>query len=87
MQGFTPVDLGEAYRPLSEPGSSGSRQHVDFQKQNARDVADAESVDVNSSIHGNWTIENAKSKLHQFLQENRITADYRYSSIGPDHNK
>ena len=36
---------------------------------------------------GGWTIENAKAKLHPFLLENRISADYVYSSHGPDHQK
>ena len=53
----------------------------------AQEVVDAESVDFNASIHGSWTMENAKSKLHQYFQENHITADYKYSAIGPDHNK
>ena len=91
MQGFTPVALGEAYRPLQSdmlgPGLGQADRQSQQSQQNACDVEFAESVDVNASIHGQWTIENAKSKLHQFLQENRIAADYRYTSIGPDHNK
>lgn len=48
-------------------------------------LEEAESLDVNAQIHGNWTIENAKAKLHQFMQMNRLQADYRYSPVGPDH--
>ena len=40
-----------------------------------------------ADIHGNWTFDNAKSKLHQFLQMNRIQADYKYTVTGPDHNR
>ena len=47
----------------------------------------AESLDVNASIHGNWTIENAKSKLNQWLQHHKIKAEFKYTSIGPDHAK
>lgn len=47
----------------------------------------AEDLDVNASIHGNWTVENAKSKLHQFLQVNKINTDYKYTTVGPDHTK
>lgn len=47
----------------------------------------AEDVDLTSSIHGNWTVENAKSRLHMFLQTNKIKADYKYSAVGPDHNR
>lgn len=42
---------------------------------------------MNSKLHGNWTIDNAKSRLHEFFQKERISADYKYSQVGPDHNK
>ena len=42
---------------------------------------------MNAEIHGNWTLENGKGRLHQFLQMNRIQMDYKYSMIGPDHNR
>lgn len=48
-------------------------------------MEEAESLDMNASIHGNWTLENAKAKLHQFLQVNKINADYKYAPVGPDH--
>lgn len=47
----------------------------------------SEDVDFNADIHGNWTLENAKSRLHQFLQQNKIQTDYKYSMVGPDHNR
>lgn len=47
----------------------------------------SEDVDFNADIHGNWTLENAKSHLHQFLQQNKIQTDYKYSMVGPDHNR
>ena len=50
-------------------------------------MEEAEDVDVNAGIHGNWTMENAKSMLHQWMQTNRIKADYQYSSAGQDHNR
>ena len=50
-------------------------------------MAEAEDVDVNAAMHGNWTMENAKSMLNQFLQERRIKADYKFSTVGPDHNR
>ncbi|CAN8020629.1 unnamed protein product [Ixodes persulcatus] len=52
-----------------------------------RRLEEAEDLDMNSGIHGNWTIDNAKSRLHQFMQMNKINADYTYSEIGPSHNK
>jgi ATP-dependent RNA helicase A len=53
----------------------------------AQKIADAEELDVNASIHGNWTIENAKSRLHQYMQMNKLNADYKYSVVGPDHQR
>ena len=47
----------------------------------------AEETDANSEMHGNWTIENAKSRLHGFLQMNKINTDYKYNSSGMDNNK
>lgn len=52
-----------------------------------RRLEEAEDLDINSAIHGNWTLENAKSKLHQFFQVNKISAEYKYSQVGPDHNR
>ena len=37
------------------------------------------------AIHGNWTMENSKSMLHQWLQSKHIKTDYKYSTVGPDH--
>lgn len=50
-------------------------------------ILQSEDVDFNADIHGNWTLENAKSRLHQFLQQNKIQTDYKYSMVGPDHNR
>ncbi|GIY95970.1 ATP-dependent RNA helicase A protein [Caerostris extrusa] len=50
-------------------------------------MEEAEDLDVNSAIHGNWTLDNAKSRLHQFLQASKLNQDYKYSVVGPDHNR
>lgn len=55
--------------------------------QEQKRVEEAEDLDVNAGIHGNWTVENAKSKLHQFMQSNKINSDYKYTSVGPDHTR
>lgn len=55
--------------------------------QQQKNVEEAEDLDVNASLHGNWTMENAKSKLHQFLQINKINTDYVYKAVGPDHTR
>lgn len=79
--GLGPRDLGQAYRPVD-----GDREFsfIDRAKQQL-ELGEAESLDVNAAIHGNWTIENAKAKLHQYMQMNKINADYKYKPIGPDH--
>lgn len=44
-------------------------------------------MDLNASLHGNWTLENAKARLNQFFQKEKITSEYKYSQVGPDHNR
>lgn len=77
-----PSSLGEAYRPLGQDTNWSYMERIQQQK-----VEDAEDLDVNAQIHGNWTVENAKSKLHQFMQTNKINVDYKYTPVGPDHTK
>jgi len=47
----------------------------------------AEEADFTADLHGNWTLENAKSRLHQFLQTHHIKAEYKYTVVGPDHGR
>lgn len=90
QSGYGPQDLGQAYRPIhNDRGDDGPREYgpqsyFDRAEQAAQ-MEEAESFDVNAGIHGNWTIENAKAKLHQFMQMNKIMADYKYKPVGPDH--
>lgn len=85
QEGFGPQDLGTAYRPYQDQNDDFKPQsYLDRVQQNIR-MEEAESLDVNAQIHGNWTIENAKAKLHQFMQMNKLQADYRYAPVGPDH--
>lgn len=78
--GQGPEDIGQAYRSMNDYKQS----FVDRAQQQQR-MEEAESLDVNAGIHGNWTIENAKAKLNQFMQMHKIQADYKYQSVGPDH--
>uniref|UniRef100_A0A182QSZ8 RNA helicase n=1 Tax=Anopheles farauti TaxID=69004 RepID=A0A182QSZ8_9DIPT len=79
MKGFVPQELGQAYRPYVPSQEDMKREQANMEA--------AESLDVNASIHGNWTIENAKSKLNQWMQQYKIKAEFKYTSIGPDHAK
>lgn len=79
---FSPHSLGQAYRPIGNDHGS----YMDRAQEQAR-MEEAESLDVNAGIHGNWTIENAKGKLNQFMQANKIQGEYKYQPVGPDHNR
>lgn len=48
---------------------------------------ESEEVDLNASLHGNWTLENAKARLNQFFQKEKIQGEYKYTQVGPDHNR
>lgn len=80
-QNSGPQELGQAYRPIDNRRDYNPIDRA----QEQLDMKEAESIDVNAAIHGNWTIENAKAKLHQFMQMNKITADYKYTPVGPEH--
>ena len=85
---YAPDHLGPAYRPAGQD----EEKKINFRQQfldqvNRKNVADAEDVDVNASLHGNWTMENAKSMLHQWMQTQKLSAEYAYSTVGPDHNR
>ncbi|KAK3930801.1 Dosage compensation regulator [Frankliniella fusca] len=82
--GMGPQDFGQAYRPYNEGG--GPMTYIDRLAEK-RQVEEAENLDMNAAIHGNWTIDNAKSKLHQFMQMHKISADYKYTTVGPDHTR
>ncbi|XP_011877491.1 PREDICTED: dosage compensation regulator [Vollenhovia emeryi] len=87
QSGMGPNDIGEAYRPYNPTDRGQSNYTYMDRLADQKKVEDAEDVDVNSGIHGNWTIENAKSKLHQFMQTSKINADYKYTPVGPDHTR
>lgn len=79
-----PESMGPAYQAYG--GHNQNFTYMD-RMQLQKNVEEAEDLDVNASLHGNWNMENAKSKLHQFLQVNKINADYAYKAVGPDHTR
>ncbi|XP_069700585.1 dosage compensation regulator mle [Periplaneta americana] len=83
--GMGPNEMGEAYRPYQRDGDR-PLTYIDRLAEQQK-VEEAEDLDVNASIHGNWTVDNAKSKLHQFMQMHRIQTDYKYTPVGPDHTR
>lgn len=88
LSNFSPNQLGQAYRPYNDQQRDdfGPQSYMDRAKEQAK-MEEAESLDVNAAIHGNWTIENSKSKLNQFMQANKVQGEFKYAAIGPDHNR
>lgn len=84
QSGMGPDSMGQAYQAYG--GEQSNFTYMDRMQQQ-KNVEEAEDLDINASLHGNWTMENAKSKLHQFLQLNKIQAEYIYKAVGPDHTK
>jgi ATP-dependent RNA helicase A len=90
LSAFSPDQLGQAYRPAQYDNSNSELGGFNSMMERAREQArmeEAESLDVNAAIHGNWTVENAKTKLNMFMQSHKISGEYKYTSVGPDHNK
>ena len=46
-----------------------------------------EECDMMANIHGKWMRDKVKSRLHMFMKTKKISADYKYEAIGPDHNR
>ena len=69
------------------PQNTGPRQEYIDRIAQKRKFEEAEELDINSGIHGNWTLENSKKELHEFLQKNKLQANYKYNPVGPDHNR
>ncbi|KFO75597.1 ATP-dependent RNA helicase A, partial [Cuculus canorus] len=44
-------------------------------------------VELDADLHGGWTLENAKARLNQFFQKEKIQEEYKYTEMGPDHNR
>lgn len=85
--GMPPPRGGNMFEGPPEPYQRGPPPEYLDALANKRQVEAAEEADFTAEVHGNWTIENAKGRLHQFLQMNKIKTDYQYSMVGADHNR
>ncbi|NWS81845.1 DHX9 helicase, partial [Toxostoma redivivum] len=56
------------------------------EEQEVQETSESE-VDLNADLHGGWTLENAKARLNQFFQKEKIQEEYKYTEMGPDHNR
>uniref|UniRef100_A0A8C6T457 RNA helicase n=1 Tax=Neogobius melanostomus TaxID=47308 RepID=A0A8C6T457_9GOBI len=70
-----------------EPGANLKEYYARRDEQEAKATLESEEVDLNANLHGNWTLENAKARLNQFFQKEKTSAEYKYSQVGPDHNR
>ncbi|CAN9503357.1 unnamed protein product [Ophioblennius macclurei] len=68
-------------------GANLKEYYTKRDEQEAQATLESEEVDLNANLHGNWTLENAKARLNQFFQKEKTTAEYKYSQVGPDHNR
>lgn len=84
--GMNPDMVGEAYRPYHEGDTDKPYTYMD-RLADQKKLEEAEDLDINASIHGNWTIENGKSRLHQFLQQYNIKAEYTYRIMGSESSR
>lgn len=87
LSNFSPNQLGSAYVPIHQQHDNNFPMSFADRAQQQANMEEAESLDVNAAIHGNWTIENAKSQLNQFMQANKIKGEFHYTPVGPDHNR
>ncbi|CAG2105382.1 unnamed protein product, partial [Medioppia subpectinata] len=78
-----PPPVGKGFMSYSE----GPKQEYIDRIAQKRKFEEGEELDLNSGIHGNWTLDNAKQQLNQYMAQNKIKADYVYSAVGPDHAK
>ncbi|EPQ16408.1 ATP-dependent RNA helicase A [Myotis brandtii] len=74
------------------PGStwdrgSNCKDYYSKEEQEVQATLESEEVDLNAGLHGNWTLENAKARLNQYFQKEKIQGEYKYTQVGPDHNR
>uniref|UniRef100_A0A6I8Q2R4 RNA helicase n=1 Tax=Xenopus tropicalis TaxID=8364 RepID=A0A6I8Q2R4_XENTR len=70
-----------------ERGANLKDYYAKRDEQEAQATLESEEVDLNAGLHGNWTLENAKARLNQFFQKEKTQGEYKYSQVGPDHNR
>ncbi|XP_069497510.1 ATP-dependent RNA helicase A isoform X1 [Ambystoma mexicanum] len=91
------AETGE--RPVDDPGSFGhggaswerganlKDYYAKREEQENEATLESEEVDLNAGLHGNWTLDNAKARLNQFFQKEKTQGEYKYTQVGPDHNR
>lgn len=91
MEGFTGY-LAESKTNdeiTSTPTSSDSSTAMSLVSENqTKDIAKiSPTTALDDFSPGNFTLDNAKLYLHQFMQRHNTKAEYEYDSSGPAHQK
>ncbi|XP_006872619.1 PREDICTED: ATP-dependent RNA helicase A-like [Chrysochloris asiatica] len=73
--------------PTWDRGANLKDYYSKKEEQEAQATLESEEVDLNAGLHGNWTLENAKARLNQYFQKEKIQGEYKYTQVGPDHNR
>ncbi|XP_062458308.1 ATP-dependent RNA helicase A isoform X6 [Pezoporus occidentalis] len=84
--------------PAGAPGNCDSRgaqwdrganlqDYYSKKDEQEAQVTSESEVDLNADLHGSWTLDNAKARLNQFFQKEKIQEEYKYTEMGPDHNR
>ncbi|NXW47907.1 DHX9 helicase, partial [Nyctiprogne leucopyga] len=83
--GATPANCGSRGAQWDR-GANLKDYYSKREEQEVQATAESE-LDLNADLHGNWTLENAKARLNQFFQKEKIQEEYKYTEMGPDHNR
>ncbi|XP_075278778.1 ATP-dependent RNA helicase A isoform X2 [Opisthocomus hoazin] len=84
-QGAAPGNCGDREAQWDR-GANLKDYYSKREEQEAQATSESE-VDLSADLHGNWTLENAKARLNQFFQKEKIQEEYKYTEMGPDHNR
>ncbi|NXN13925.1 DHX9 helicase, partial [Indicator maculatus] len=80
---IAPGDCGD-HGAQWDRGANLSDYYLKREEQEVQATSEPES---NADLHGNWNLENAKARLNQFFQKEKIQEEYKYTEMGPDHNR
>ncbi|XP_062458304.1 ATP-dependent RNA helicase A isoform X3 [Pezoporus occidentalis] len=92
------AEIGKCNGPAGAPGNCDSRgaqwdrganlqDYYSKKDEQEAQVTSESEVDLNADLHGSWTLDNAKARLNQFFQKEKIQEEYKYTEMGPDHNR
>jgi ATP-dependent RNA helicase A len=73
--------------PYTRGAPASYMAHINQMSNRRLAPQEPEELDMNAKIHGFWTIENAKSRLHEYMQRNKMRAEYKFSATGTDNHK